>query len=91
VFCSFLFVLISNVLNLNTMEQQDSDYSDVSDVDEEYKTSSKKKGGRGYRIRNALKVPRATTYTAQALYGEYTVSLSSTLHQTDFLRSDTQF
>ena len=47
VFCSFLFVLISNVLNLNTMEQQDSDYSDVSDVDEEYKTSSKKKGGRG--------------------------------------------
>jgi len=51
--------------------EQDSDYSDVSDVDEEYKTSSKNKGGRGYRIRNALKVPRATTYTAQALYGEY--------------------
>jgi hypothetical protein len=23
-----------------------------------------------YRLRNALKVPRATTYTAQALYGE---------------------
>jgi hypothetical protein len=54
----------------------DSDYSDLTELeDDDYeKTKSKKKSGKaaekvGYRIRNALKVPRATTYTAQALYG----------------------
>ena len=54
------------------------DYSDLTDLDsDEYeskpnKKSSKSKGGSthsGYRIKNALKVPRATTYTAQALHG----------------------
>jgi hypothetical protein len=56
----------------------DDDYSDLTDLDsaDEYKEKPKKKAGPktakdgGYRIRNALKVPRATTYTAQALYGK---------------------
>jgi hypothetical protein len=56
----------------------DDDFSDLTDLDsaDEYKEKPKKKTGSksvkdgGYRIRNALKVPRATTYTAQALYGE---------------------
>ncbi|KAL0947905.1 hypothetical protein HGRIS_010540 [Hohenbuehelia grisea] len=59
----------------------DSDeYSDLTDLDDddEYKVSgsksrkstSKVAPGAGYRIRNALKVPRATTYTAQALYDQ---------------------
>lgn len=54
----------------------DSDYSesDLTETDDdEYGSSSKKKGksnSNDYRIRNALKVPRATTYTAQALYGK---------------------
>ena len=55
----------------------DDNFSDLTDIesDEYVDTKSKKKstaksGGKsGYRIRNALKVPRATTYTAQALYG----------------------
>jgi len=58
--------------------RSDDDYSDLTDLDsgDEYKGKPKKKTGSktskdgGYRIRNALKVPRATTYTAQALYGE---------------------
>ncbi|KNZ73694.1 hypothetical protein J132_10365 [Termitomyces sp. J132] len=56
----------------------DEEYSDFMDLsDDEFKGSpskSKKKGRdsspAGYRIRNALKVPRATTYTAQALYDQ---------------------
>ncbi|TFK35139.1 hypothetical protein BDQ12DRAFT_737722 [Crucibulum laeve] len=57
----------------------DSDgYSDLTDLEsDEYEESSKKKPGKknaakggGYRIRNALKVPRATTYTAQALFDQ---------------------
>ncbi|KAG5335956.1 hypothetical protein C0989_012472 [Termitomyces sp. Mn162] len=56
----------------------DEEYSDLTDLsDDEFKGSpskSKKKGRdsspAGYRIRNALKVPRATTYTAQALYDQ---------------------
>ncbi|RDB19010.1 hypothetical protein Hypma_014369 [Hypsizygus marmoreus] len=52
------------------------DYSDLTDIDsDDYKPKAKKKsaGTRGqhsaggYRIKNVLKVPRATTYTAQAL------------------------
>ena len=59
----------------------EDDFSDLTDLESddytESKSNSKKKssskgGGRksGYRIKNALKVPRATTYTAQALYGK---------------------
>jgi hypothetical protein len=56
----------------------DDDFSDLTDLDsdDEYKAKPKKKTGPkaakdgGYRIKNALKVPRATTYTAQSLYGE---------------------
>jgi hypothetical protein len=55
-----------------------SDYSDVTDIDNEYSAPSRRRRKSGandgqkntYKIRNALKVPRATTYTAQALYGE---------------------
>jgi hypothetical protein len=55
----------------------DDDFSDLTDLESDNytETKSKKKstaksGGKpGYKIRNALKVPRATTYTAQALYG----------------------
>ena len=55
----------------------DDDFSDLTDLDspDEYKEKPKKKTNNktakdgGYRIRNVLKVPRATTYTAQALYG----------------------
>lgn len=52
----------------------DSDLTELED-DEEVPLSQKKRGkGRSqgkseYRIRGALKVPRATTYTCQALYG----------------------
>ena len=56
----------------------DDDFSDLTDLDsaDEYKEKPKKKSNYkttkdgGYRIRNVLKVPRATTYTAQALYGK---------------------
>ncbi|KAF9493000.1 hypothetical protein BDN71DRAFT_1450823 [Pleurotus eryngii] len=61
----------------------ESDYSDLTDLDDfeedadygkgkKTKTSKTGKGAAagGYRIRHALKVPRATTYTAQALYDQ---------------------
>ncbi|KAF9475571.1 hypothetical protein BDN70DRAFT_813905, partial [Pholiota conissans] len=53
----------------------DDDYSDLTelDSDDDYggtqKRGKKSASGNVWRIRNALKVPRATTYTAQALYG----------------------
>ena len=55
----------------------DDDFSDLTDLESDDYTESKgrkksatKSGGKpGYKIKNALKVPRATTYTAQALYG----------------------
>jgi hypothetical protein len=55
----------------------DDDFSDLTDIDSDNYTDTKKKkkstaqlGGKSaYKIKNALKVPRATTYTAQALYG----------------------
>lgn len=55
----------------------DDDFSDLTDIDsDDYadtktkKKSTAKSGGKSaYKIKNALKVPRATTYTAQALYG----------------------
>lgn len=56
----------------------DDDYSDLTDLDsaDEYNEKPKKKTAQknpkdgAYKIKNALKVPRATTYTAQALYGK---------------------
>lgn len=57
------------------MASEDEVYSDLTELesDEEYAETTKNKGKKGaytgWRIRNALKVPRATTYTAQALYG----------------------
>jgi hypothetical protein len=56
----------------------DDEFSDLTDLEseEEYADSTAKRGKKtasnvrtGWRVRNALKVPRATTYTAQALYG----------------------
>ncbi|KAI0357177.1 hypothetical protein OH77DRAFT_1422717 [Trametes cingulata] len=51
----------------------DSDLTDIEDEEEaplaqRSKTKSKAASDGGYRIRGALKVPRATTYTCQALY-----------------------
>ena len=57
------------------MASDDEPYSDLTELesDEDYAETTTKKGKKGayagWRIRNALKVPRATTYTAQALYG----------------------
>ena len=60
----------------------EDDFSDLTDLESDDYTESKnnnskkksskggRKSGSGYRIKNALKVPRATTYTAQALYGK---------------------
>ncbi|KAI0808272.1 hypothetical protein C8Q74DRAFT_1189283 [Fomes fomentarius] len=57
----------------------DSDLTDIEDAsDEEYspvksgksKGKSKDEAESGYRIRGALKVPRATTYTCQSLYAD---------------------
>jgi hypothetical protein len=64
-------------LLLLTIMGSEDDYSDLTDLesDDYIESKSKKKsaaksGGKsGYRIKNALKAPRATTYTAQALYG----------------------
>jgi hypothetical protein len=66
------------------MSDDESYYSDLTDLsdDENYggassaHRSKQKKGksdanGSGYRIRKALKVPRASTYTAQSLHGEF--------------------
>lgn len=52
------------------MDDEGSELTDLDsdDYQDTKKTKSKPKSG-GYKIRNALKVPRATTYTAQALYG----------------------
>ncbi|KAF8873898.1 hypothetical protein BD779DRAFT_1664324 [Infundibulicybe gibba] len=60
------------------MLDDDSDLTEIED-DEEYKErkpSSSKKAPivSSYRIRKVLKVPRATTYTAQALYGAFSPS-----------------
>ena len=86
----------------SAMNSGDSEYSDVehSDLDDELagKSSrskkSKKSAHGGYRIRNALKVPRATTYTAQALYGAYlnrvAVERNHSAH-TSICRPDPQF
>ncbi|KAF9003044.1 hypothetical protein BDQ17DRAFT_1242532 [Cyathus striatus] len=62
------------------MYEDESDLTDLTDeLDETPKTKPKKpktgakkdtSSAGGYRIRNALKVPRATTYTAQALYDQ---------------------
>ena len=64
---------------------EDDDVSDLTEIsDEEYgapksnkKSSSKTKSTAnatgGFRIKNALKVPRPTTYTVQALYGAFLI------------------
>ena len=59
----------------------DDDFSDLTDLEsDEYKEKPKRKQAgktakdNGYRIKNVLKVPRATTYTAQALYGTWSSS-----------------
>ncbi|KII90455.1 hypothetical protein PLICRDRAFT_173870 [Plicaturopsis crispa FD-325 SS-3] len=48
------------------------DESDLTDLDDEFDPTSKKKASQttGYRVRHALKAPRATTYTTQALYDQ---------------------
>jgi len=70
-----LFLQLTGCSNRMAYE---SDYSDLTDLDDDYEiapsTSRKKAPTKGaakgaYRIKNALKPPRATTYTAQALYG----------------------
>lgn len=60
----------------------DDEFSDLTDIDElsaEYEEPQSKKKGRGkgkskpgeYRIRGALKAPRATTYSTEALYSAF--------------------
>jgi hypothetical protein len=56
----------------------DSDLTDLEseeEEEEEYTTSQAKKGKKKapttYNLRNPLKVPRATTYAAQALFGAW--------------------
>jgi hypothetical protein len=64
------------------MSDDESYYSELTDLsdEEDYKGGTSgyrpkaRKGrsdGSGYRIRKALKVPRASTYTAQSLHGEF--------------------
>ena len=56
----------------------DDDFSELTEIESDDYADSKKKqkattsssGKPAYKIKNALKVPRATTYTAQALYGK---------------------
>ena len=50
-------------------ELSDESLSDFEASKSKKKVKGKTKAIKGYRIRDALKVPRATTYTAQALYG----------------------
>ncbi|KAH7910424.1 hypothetical protein BJ138DRAFT_1126889 [Hygrophoropsis aurantiaca] len=55
------------------VDQSDSDASDYEGFDEFTPSSSKRRGrgedkSSGYKLKNVLKLPRATTYTAQALY-----------------------
>ena len=55
----------------------EDDFSDLTDLESDTyteakgrkKSTAKSRGKPGYKIKHALKVPRATTYTAQALYG----------------------
>lgn len=57
--------------------------SELTDIEsDDYEATVKKRGRKaskkdhkGWRLKNVLKVPRATTYTAQALYGESDVLL----------------
>ena len=66
-----------SVLCWLTIMASDDEFSDLTDLESDNyteshskKKSTTKSGGKHtYRIRNSLKVPRATTYTAQALYG----------------------
>lgn len=65
--------MLTNII----MAGSEDDFSDLTDLESDYYTESKGKkkstgksaGKPRYKIKNALKVPRATTYTAQALYG----------------------
>lgn len=72
----------------------DEDYSDLTDIesdDDHPKKKTKNSGPKergGYRIKKALKVPRATTYTAQALYGVFSRYYGLLLSKKNF-RSDT--
>lgn len=64
----------------------DSDLTEFEDEEEvPLSASTRSKGSKGktkangepegYRIRGALKVPRATTYTCQSLYGAHMATL----------------
>lgn len=56
---------------------EDEELSELSEEEDELAAENKgasgsrsrKTGGEGYHLQKALKPPRATTYTAQALYG----------------------
>jgi len=57
-------------------EEEFSDLTELETDEDEKIIKKKTKSGSGkgkdvggYKIKNALKVPRATTYTAQALHG----------------------
>jgi len=61
-----------------SLDDELSELTDLESEDEEYQGPKKKAGDRtksGYKIRNALKVPRATTYTAQALFCGFSICL----------------
>lgn len=54
--------------------KHDSDYEGDDFAEESYENLDRTSGGKrtklnGYQLRNVLKLPRATTYSTQALYG----------------------
>jgi hypothetical protein len=58
----------------------DDEFSELTELESDDAYSKKKQksttnssGKPAYKIKNALKAPRATTYTAQALYGKPTL------------------
>ncbi|TFK71182.1 hypothetical protein BDN72DRAFT_794448 [Pluteus cervinus] len=57
-----------NDSDLTPLEEDDTDDEYGKPSTSKSKKKDGKSGGGGYKIKNALKVPRATTYTAQSLY-----------------------
>ena len=83
------------------MSSEDSDLTEFDDEEEvPLSTSTRSKASKGktkakgdsegYRIRGALKVPRATTYTCQSLYGACKSVAEHTLLLIPANRADTR-
>jgi len=48
-----------------------SDISDLSEIESDNEVGGQKKTIEPYTIRNALRAPRATTYSTRTLFGEF--------------------